>query len=144
MPKIMASFANAAGGWIFIGVEDDGSYKGVSKPRTDFGQTLGQLAYRYITPFLRFNSRFVSRPGCDDGVLVVEVEEGIAPPYVSNGSVYVRIGSSSQKIQEADSYTIIDLNRKARRHLKEIDCFNCRTIYYPFDSDSDSTIPSDI
>lgn len=91
-------------------------------------------------PFPRFDSRFVLRPGCDDGVLIVEVEEGIAPPYVSNGSVYVRIGSSSQIIHEADSYAIIDLNRKARRRLNEIDCFNCRTVHYPFDSDSDSVI----
>jgi hypothetical protein len=133
MPKEIASFANAAGGWIFVGIDDDGNYVGIKEGRADFDQILAQLVHRHIMPFPRFEARFICDPeGSDDkGVLVIEVQEGIEPPYVANGDVYVRLGSSSEHMEKADSFTLIDLNRKSRRYREEMEEFCHRDVYLP-------------
>lgn len=133
MPKEIASFANASGGWIFVGVDDDGNYVGVKEGRTDFDQILGQIVHRGIMPFPRFETRFVRDPEDEEGkgVLVIEVQEGIEPPYIANGNVYIRIGSSSEHMEKADNFTLIDLYRKARRYRDEVDEFCHRDIYLP-------------
>lgn len=135
IPKIISSFANAAGGWVFVGINDDGSYAGICKGITDFDLIVASLLRTRVTPLPRFETRFVKRPGSDDGVLVIEVYEGVTPPYVSNGTVYVRVGSSSEKIDphtiRADNNTLIELYRKARYAKKEIEQFCHRTVFFP-------------
>ncbi|MBR3313941.1 MAG: ATP-binding protein [Atopobiaceae bacterium] len=133
LPKIITSFANASGGWIFIGVEDKGTVTCIEAPRTDYGQTIGQIVHRHITPLPQFDCRFISDPDdTDHGVLVIEVQEGITPPYIANGCVYVRVGSSTDEFTEkADSYVLIDLHRKARAFKDELEEFNHRTVYFP-------------
>ena len=133
LPKIITSFANANGGWIFIGIEDDGTVTCIDSPRTDYGQTIGQIAHRHITPLPEFDCRYVPNPNSvGKGVLVIEVKEGIEPPYIANGCVYVRVGSNADEFAEkADSYILIDLQRKARAFKDEIDEFSHRTVYFP-------------
>lgn len=132
LQKIITSFANANGGWLFVGINNDGSYAGISRNRTDFDQTIAQTVHHHITPIPRFETRYVEEPGSDKGVLVVEIPEGLEPPYVADGSVYVRVGSSSEKfISKADSYVLIDLHRKARRNREELEEFCHRTVYFP-------------
>lgn len=133
MPKEISSFANASGGWIFIGVDDDGKYVGVKQGRADFSQVIGQIVHRHIMPFPLFETRFVRDPNDNDGrgVLIIEVQEGIEPPYIADGDVYVRIGSSSEHMEKADGFTLIDLYRKARRYKEEMDEFCHRDIYLP-------------
>ena len=130
LPKIMTSFANADGGWLFVGIDDEGGYAGISDERADFDQTIAQIVHRHISPVPRFETRFV--PCSDDkGVLVVNVFAGIEPPYLSDGSVFIRVGSSSEKYGPADSYALIDLHRRARQNLAEIKEFCRRTVYCP-------------
>ena len=130
--KIITSFANANGGWLFVGINNDGTYAGISRNRTDFDQTIAQTVHRHITPLPRFETRYVEDPGTNLGVLVVEIPEGLEPPYIADGSVYVRVGSSSEKfISKADSYVLIDLHRKARSNRKELEDFCHRTAYFP-------------
>lgn len=133
MPKEMASFANASGGWIFVGVDDDGKYVGIQRERTDFDQILAQIIHRNIEPFPRFETRFVSDPkdSSGKGVLVIEVQEGYEPPYIANGNVFIRVGSSSEYMEKADSFALIDLHRKGRRYRKEINRFCHRDVYFP-------------
>lgn len=133
LPKIITSFANAGGGWIFIGIEDDGALTCIDAPRTDYGQTIGQIVHRHITPMPEFDCRFVANPdSTDKGVLVIEVQEGVEPPYIANGCVYMRVGSSTDEFTEkADSYVLIDLQRKARAFKDELEEFSHRTIFFP-------------
>ncbi|WP_423977599.1 hypothetical protein [Lancefieldella rimae] len=81
----------------------------------------------------RFDCRFVKNP--DDtgkGVLVIEVQEGVQPSHLANGSVYVRAEPNADEFAEkTDSYTLIDLQRKARAFKDELDEFCHRTVYFP-------------
>ncbi len=133
LPKVIASFANAGGGWIFIGAKNDGTVTCIEAPRTDYGQTIGQIVHHHIQPIPRFDCRFIKSP--DDvckGVLVIEVQESVQPPYLANGNVYVRVGSNADVFAEkADSYMLIDLQRKARAFKDELDEFCRRTVYFP-------------
>lgn len=133
IPKIIASFANASGGWIFIGIDDSGEYVGIRKERTDFNQVLSQIVHRHVMPFPLFRTRFIRDENSPDnkGVLIVEVLEGTSPPYIADGNVYLRIGSSSDHMEKADNFALIDLSRKERRYREEIDAFCVRDIYLP-------------
>lgn len=133
LPKVIASFANAGGGWIFIGAKNDGSLVCLDTPRTDYAQVIGQIVRHRIQPIPRFDCRFIKNPqDTSRGVLVIEVQEGVQPPYLANGNVYVRVGSSADEFAEkADSYVLIDLQRKARSFREELDEFCHRTVYFP-------------
>ena len=132
IPKIVTSFANANGGWLFVGINNNGTYAGVTRARSDFDQTIAQIVHSHVTPIPRFDTRYVVDPESDGGVLVVEILEGIEPPYVADGCVYVRVASSSDKFDsKADSYALIDLHRKARSNREEIENFCHRTAYFP-------------
>ena len=132
IPKIVTSFANANGGWLFVGINNDGTYAGITRTRSDFDQTIAQIVRNHVTPIPKFYSRYVANPETNVGVLVVEIPEGIEPPYVVDGSVYVRVASSSEKFAaKADSYVLIDLYRKARSNRDEIERFCHRTAYFP-------------
>ncbi len=132
VPKIITSFANANGGWLFVGICNDGTYAGISRTRSDFDQTIAQIVRRHISPLPRFETRYVEDGGSGKGVLVVEIQEGIEPPYIADGSVFVRVGSSSEQFTaKADSHILIDLHQKARRKQEEIEQFCHRTVYFP-------------
>lgn len=132
LPKIVTSFANANGGWLFVGIKNDGTYSGISRVRSDFDQTIAQIVRRHVTPLPRFETRFIEEPNSELGVLVVEIVEGVAPPYIADGCVYIRVGSSSEKfVSKADSYVLIDLYRKARSNRDQIERFCHRTVYLP-------------
>ena len=131
LQKIVTSFANAGGGWLFVGVNNDGSYSGISRARSDFDQTLAQIVRNHVTPLPRFETRYIEGRDSGSGALVVEVLEGFEPPYIADGSVFVRVGSSSEKFIKADSSVLIDLYRKARSNRDEIARFCRRTAYFP-------------
>ena len=131
LQKIVTSFANANGGWLFVGINNDGTYSGIPRLRSDFDQTIAQIIRNHVTPLPRFETRFIEEYESGRGVLVVEIYEGIEPPYIADGSVYVRVGSSSEKFIKADSSVLIDLYRKARSNRNQIKQFCRRTVYYP-------------
>lgn len=131
LQKTVTSFANAGGGWLFVGVNNDGSYSGISRARSDFDQTLAQIVRHHVTPLPRFETRFIEDQDSGTGALVVEILEGFEPPYIADGSVFVRVGSSSEKFIKADSSVLIDLYRKARSNRDEIARFCRRTAYFP-------------
>lgn len=130
MPKIIASFSNSRGGWIVVGVaDDDKSVHPIDRPRTDFAQTIGELCRRHVSPTPRFATRFLADPANDErGVLVVQVEEGDFPPYVADGVVEVREGSTSGP---ATGAVLVELYGKATGRLLAVSDFCRRTVYYP-------------
>lgn len=130
MPKVIASFSNSRGGWIVVGVSDaDKSVRPIPRPRTDFSQTIGELCRRHVSPTPRFATRFLSDPDDEgQGVLVLQVEEGDFPPYVADGVVEVREGSTSGP---ATGAVLVELYGKATGRLRAVSEFCQRTVYYP-------------
>ena len=134
IPKVVASFANSRGGWLIIGVSD--AEKGVCpvpRPKADVSQTIGELCRRHVSPAPRFDARFVPDPASpDQGVILVQVFEGDFPPYVADGIVEIREGSTSGP---AAGTALVDLYDKATRRRLEVRMFCKRTVHYPMGDD---------
>lgn len=124
--QTIASFANAEGGWLLVGIEDNtGNYIGIQKQRADFSQIISQKLAS-VTPRPKFDCRFLHEPNNESkGVLVIQIYAGINPPYVCNGTVYTRNGSSKVPIKSDRSSIDELLNRKEKYNtqLKEF-CVN--------------------
>ena len=129
VPKIIASFSNSAGGWLVIGIADkDRSVCPVPRLAADYGQIIGELARRHVTPTPRFDVRFLPDPGNPaQGVVLAQVFEGDFPPYVADGVVEVREGSTSGP---AAGTALVELYGKATRRRAEVRAFCRRTVYY--------------
>mgnify|MGYP002582632367 CR=1 FL=1 len=97
VPKIIASFANSHGGWLIIGIaDDDKAVCPIPKRPADFSQIFGELCRHHVFPTPRFDTRFIADPANPaQGVVVVQVYEGDFPPYVADGIVEIREGSTS-------------------------------------------------
>ena len=94
----VCSFANAAGGYVLIGIDDDGSIKGVSldnAKRSSIQNSIGE-----ISPALHCELYPVDVDGKE--VWVIDVPAGRLVPYFFGGSVFLREGPNSQKITNAE------------------------------------------
>lgn len=135
--KVVCSFANSSGGWLFIGVDNDGKLCDIPKGRTDLSQTIGESVSDRVSPLPILDCKFVENPDNKDfGVLVVRVQEGYESPYISSGTVFVRTGSSSKKTGgffegARDSSVLRSLEEKRRvAEGKRLDFYR-RDIFYP-------------
>lgn len=112
IPQIFSSFANSEGGWLIIGVDNDtkGLLK-IEKERTDFDVTITNLLNK-VTPKPKYECKFIKEKDEDkDGILVIYVYKGEDTPYIANGTVYIRSGSSKVPIT-SDRATIDTLYRR--------------------------------
>ena len=114
IPKIIASFANSHGGWLVIGIADDNkTVCPVPKQSADFSQIFGELCRHHVSPTPRFDTRFIADPANPkQGAVVVQVHEGDFPPYVADGIVEIREGSTSGP---ALGSALVELYRKATK-----------------------------
>ncbi|MEI7501727.1 MAG: helix-turn-helix domain-containing protein [Paludibacter sp.] len=94
----VCAFANAAGGVVLIGVNDQNQMVGVSIDNAKRSAIQNSLSD--ITPRLSCSLSFVEVDGKNIGV--VEVPSGENKPYVLSGAIYVRIGPNSQKLTTAE------------------------------------------
>lgn len=133
VPKIIASFANSHGGWLIIGIaDDDKAVCPIPKPSADFSQIFGELCRHHVFPTPRFDTRFLSDPANPaQGVVVVQVHEGDFPPYVADGIVEIREGSTSGP---ALGSALVELYSKATKRAQEIRDYCQRTVWYPADT----------
>lgn len=133
LAKEITSFANCEGGWLIVGIDDTTKeIKPIDKQ--DYSQRIGKIATR-ISPMPEFSTRFLTSP--DDkktGVLVVYVYEGKNAPYICNGSIYVRSGSSKEPIKPADRGNIEYLYERSKENQKSIEDFCKRDYYYAYNS----------
>lgn len=136
IPAIMTSFANSSGGWIVIGIDDKSkSIIPIKRERNDFGQIISQLLKGCVTPIPQYEVRFLECPDVEDsGILLIYVYEGNFTPYISNGTVYIRNGSSKEPVQRADRATIELLLDKSNQHKKNIEDFFKREIEFPYNN----------
>ena len=130
IPKIVASFANSRGGWLVIGVADDThAVCPVPRQQADFGQIIGELCRRHVSPAPPFDVRFLPDPAdAERGVVIVRVDEGDFPPYIADGVVEIREGSTSGP---ATGAALVELYGKATGRRREIAEFGHRTVFYP-------------
>ncbi|MCX6258630.1 MAG: putative DNA binding domain-containing protein, partial [Bacteroidia bacterium] len=94
----ICAFANAAGGILLIGVNDQNQIIGINidnAKRSAIQNSIGE-----ITPRLNASLSFVEIEGKTIGV--IEVPSGSNKPYVLSGAIYVRIGPNSQKLTTAE------------------------------------------
>lgn len=130
IPKIVASFANSRGGWLVIGIADDTKeVTPIPRPQADFSQTVGELCRRHVSPAPPFEARFLEDPAdAERGVAIVQVGEGDFPPYVADGRVEIREGSTSGP---ATGGELVELYGKATRRHTEVAGFCHRTVFFP-------------
>ena len=80
----------------------------------------------------RFDARFIPDPANpNQGAVVVQVHEGDFPPYVADGIVEIREGSTSGP---ALGSALVELYSKATKRKQEIREYCQRTVWYPADS----------
>lgn len=141
IPKIITSFANSEGGWLFIGVDEKTHELDKLKKaqRTDYTQIISQLLREHVSPLPHFAARFFKSKASVSGVLVIYIFEGNNPPYVADGTVYVRNGSSSEpaRSQRAE---IDSLYQKRKDFDSKIEAFCVREVYYPMDKSESNQI----
>lgn len=128
VPKVIASFANSGGGWLVIGISDeDRSICPVPRGTADFSQMIGEMCRRHVSPAPPFDMRFLVDPEDEGrGVIVIRVEEGRFPPYIADGIVEIREGSTSGPATGAE---LVELNEKAARRASQVSEFCRRTVY---------------
>ncbi len=128
----IASFANTDGGWYIIGVEANkdtneveeivGFELGKSKKPKD---TISNIVRDHITPKPFFESKLV-KVGEGRGVLVIRIEQGSEPPYITNdGRIYQRVGEQSSPLEIRDRYLLEKLFDRSRESKQRIENF-CR------------------
>jgi len=94
----VCAFANAAGGVLLIGVNDQNTIVGVAIDNAK--RSAIQNSLREITPHLSCALSFVEVE--DKTVGVLEVPSGPNKPYVLSGAIYVRQGPNTQKLTIAE------------------------------------------
>jgi ATP-dependent DNA helicase RecG len=97
--KEFVAFANAKGGMVLVGVDDDGNVK--SKALDNGVRSNIQDVARDCDPSIDINIETVDQ---EPNVLVVHVKEGLNKPYRCTGGFYMREGASSNKRTTAEIY----------------------------------------
>ena len=92
--KEITAFANASGGKIFLGVDDDYKIKGINITNRLKSQIQDIANKCDPSIFINLDSF--------DNVLIVEVKEGQNKPYSCKTGFYMRMGPNSQKMKRDD------------------------------------------
>lgn len=122
--KEISALANTYGGYIFLGINDDKSIGGCNKWTE---QRIHTTIHDSLTPTPNFDVRKFKIEG--KTVLVVKVEEGNMPPYITGkGAIYERVSSGSFPIKDSARLTQLYNKRsdqeaqvKAKIEFGEID-----------------------
>lgn len=94
----LAAFANANGGYIIIGVEDDGTISGLSREDiARLNQLLSNAASQNIRPPLHPTTQNMTLP--QGMIMVVNVTAGLNKPYMDNqGRIWVKTGADKRHV----------------------------------------------
>ena len=94
----VCAFANAAGGYLLIGVNDKNEIVGTEIDNAK--RSAIQASIRDISPLIQAEIYPVEI--YDSTVWVIDVPSGDQKPYVLSGAIYVREGANSQKLTTAE------------------------------------------
>ncbi len=90
----VCAFANTAGGYLFIGVDDNGEIVGVEVDNAKRSAIQGSISE--ISPALHCVTSVVQVEG--KSLYVIEVPAAKNKPYTFSGNIFVREGANSQKL----------------------------------------------
>jgi ATP-dependent DNA helicase RecG len=94
LAKEIVAFLNFQGGKILLGVEDDGTISGVSRP--DVEEWVINICRNNVVPSIIPGYQKLSVEGKD--VVVLDIPAGLAKPYhTQKGDYYIRAGSTARK-----------------------------------------------
>lgn len=93
----IVAFSNTAGGRIFIGVNDDGSVRGLSSADVArLNMLIANVASQVVRPAVNPLTENVPHPA--GTVLVLSVADGVNKPYMDkNGAIWVKNGSDKRR-----------------------------------------------
>jgi hypothetical protein len=106
--KSVAAFANTNDGVIFIGVDDAGHVKGLGldfRQKDRLERKIRQLVRNRIKPTPPMQLTFDNIRGLV--IARVAVARGEVPPFMINGTIYVRYGSSDVQAQPEDVVRLV-------------------------------------
>ena len=120
------SLANTLGGWILLGVADDGTVHGWAKPeRLDLQSHLGSVIGAQVDPLPPFVAEMREVDG--EAIAVIRVFASADVPHIVRGTGAVYVRSSKGKEPVDDHRTLLELARRgeeaearARRRLVEL------------------------
>ena len=102
LDREIVAFANAAGGEIYLGVDDDGGIKGITITNALLSQI--QDTAQNCDPSIRINFKQYK----ELRVLVVLIEEGENKPYKCKEGFFLRIGPNAQKLKRDEIIQFIN------------------------------------
>ena len=94
----ICAFANADGGYLLIGIDDNGQIIGTDLENDKRSAIQGSISE--ISPVLHCDMYTVSIE--DKTVWVIDVPSGKDKPYIFSGSIFVREGANSQKLRTVE------------------------------------------
>jgi len=102
MAREIVAFANSGGGRIFIGVEKDGSIRGLSGAEAEkVGEDMAKVAWQRVKPPFSILSKSI--PTTEGIVVVIEVSDGPSKPYCDiKGVYYVKNGPDKYPVQSPE------------------------------------------
>lgn len=116
----VASFANTLGGWLLVGVDDEGALKGYEPGAGDFTDRLRHKVSRQVDPLPPFAADVRKLDGMKIGV--IRVLESADTPHIviGDGSVPIREPGGLRRIQShAELLELAKRGEQARRDARE-------------------------
>jgi len=106
LDREMVAFANASGGRIFLGINDESKVKGITIHNALKSQ-IQDIANNCDPTVKIFLEEF-------ENILIIHVREGIDKPYKCSSGFYIRTGPNSQKLNRNQIVTFIQAEGKIR------------------------------
>ena len=106
---IMVAMANADGGTIVLGIEDDGSVSGIDGMEKHINELL-RVPFDFCVPSINVHpERLASKDssGNDNHILILEVEQSSALHATSSDEAYYRVGDKSKRLSFDDRMQIM-------------------------------------
>ncbi|NNM59362.1 MAG: ATP-dependent DNA helicase RecG [Legionellales bacterium] len=92
------AFSNSGGGFLFIGVSDEGKVCGLTREKVGvINQLISNAATNSVRPPINPKTENIGLP--DGIVMVITVEPGISKPYMDHqGNIWVKNGADKRKV----------------------------------------------
>lgn len=106
---IMVAMANADGGTIAVGIEDDGTISGIDGMSEHINELL-RVPFDYCIPSVNVHPQripCIDKNGKDNHILILEVEQSSAMHATSSDEAYYRVGDKSKRLSFDDRMQIM-------------------------------------